>query len=92
MILEAVGEELWVAGGKPVRFLVFDFDTRMTVVRLPGRQLWVHSPVALTPELEAEVRGLGDVAALVAPNDYHHLYVAEWLERWPQARLFGTSQ
>lgn len=47
-------------------------STRMTVVRLGDGTLWVHSPVPLAPDLRAQVRTLGDVAWIVAPNRYHH--------------------
>lgn len=60
----------------------------MTVVRLPDSQLLLHSPIAATEELVREVEALGRVAYLVAPNRFHHLYVGEWLEAFPEASLY----
>ena len=60
----------------------------MTVVRLPGPKLLLHSPLAATEELVREVKALGHVAYLVAPNRFHHLYVGEWLKACPDASVY----
>jgi hypothetical protein len=69
--------------GLPVR-------TRMTVVRLAGSQLWLHSPVPPTPALRDALDALGTVAFVVAPNRMHHLYAGDWLAHYPQAQLWGA--
>lgn len=60
----------------------------MTVVRLPGSELLLHSPIAATAELVREVTTLGRVAYLVAPNRFHHLFVGEWKEACPDASIY----
>lgn len=89
MTLRAIADELWevtdeirLPGG--VRF-----PLRMTVARLPGRQLWLHSPVRLDPATAATIDGLGEVAHLVAPNLFHHLHLPAAAARWPAARVWG---
>jgi hypothetical protein len=59
----------------------------MAVARLRAGGLWVWSPIALTPELESAVEALGPVLHVVSPNKIHHLFMQEWSERWPDARL-----
>ena len=87
-MLYEYGEDLWLADGPAVRFLrFFDYPTRMAVVRLRSGELWVWSPIELTPELAAAVDALGPVRHLVEPNKLHHLPLAAWAERYPQARL-----
>jgi hypothetical protein len=85
-----VAPELWTAthtlsfpGG--VRLPI-----RMTIARLPGQQLVVHAPMPLTDALAAEVAALGAVRHVVAPNCMHHLFVKPWLDRHPEAKLFGA--
>lgn len=77
---------LWIADA-PLRFLGLELGARMTVVRLSGGDLLLHSPVAAAPELVAEVASLGRVAHLVAPNRFHHLFVGDWQERFPEAAI-----
>jgi hypothetical protein len=72
---------------RPLRFFGLQVGTRMTVVRLVDGSLFVHSPVALDAELRAAVDALGPVAAIVAPNLFHHLYVAEWARAYPGASV-----
>ncbi len=86
-MLEEFGRSLYVAEGPPVSFLGFPYPTRMAIARLSDGSLWVWSPIARTPELEREVDALGPVRHVVSPNKLHHLFLAEWAERWPQARL-----
>ena len=59
----------------------------MAVARLQDGSAWVWSPIALTPELERAVDSVGVVRHIVSPNKIHHLFLAEWRERWPEARL-----
>jgi hypothetical protein len=60
----------------------------MTVVRLPGPKLLLHSPIAASAALVREVKALGPVAYLVAPNRLHHLFVDEWLRACPDASIY----
>ena len=44
---------------------------RMAVLRLSGGDLLVHSPVALTSDLQAALGELGEVKYVVTPNTEH---------------------
>src|SRR3546814_6200465 len=66
------------------------FPTRMTVGRLPGGRLWIHSPIAPDDALFAVIERLGEVAWLVAPNSIHYWYVADWQARYPAARTLAV--
>jgi hypothetical protein len=60
----------------------------MTVIRLPGGRLLLHSPVALDAGLRAELDAIGRVLYVVAPNRVHHLYAGDVAALYPQARLW----
>jgi hypothetical protein len=79
--------DLWIVDS-PLRFMGLEVGARMTVVRLPGGEVWVHSPIAATPELVREVQALGRIAYLVAPNRLHHLFVGEWQKACPEASVY----
>jgi hypothetical protein len=90
-MLRAFGRELWLADGPPVRFLgLVPYPTRMAVARLESGALWVWSPIALDRALADEVDALGPVRQLVAPNKLHHLALAQWAHRYPEARLHAA--
>ncbi len=85
-MLREISTGLWVAE-QPLRFLGLEVGARMSVVRLPGSQLLVHSPIAWTSGLAAEIERLGAPAFLVAPNRFHHLFAQQWQATYPGARL-----
>ena len=61
----------------------------MAVVRLSTGAVWVWSPIALTNELAGAVETIGPVGCIVSPNKLHHLFLPEWKDRWPDARLYA---
>ncbi|WP_165857245.1 DUF4336 domain-containing protein [Marinobacter sp. JSM 1782161] len=90
--MQRLADDLWIVDGDTVTFHGFPYSTRMTVVRLDNGQLWLHSPIRLTTSLQAQLNALGPVAHLVAPNHLHHLFLADWAEACPDARVYGTRQ
>jgi hypothetical protein len=69
---------------------IVPFISRTTIVRLPDGGLWVHSPGSLTEDALAELKALGRVSAIVAPNQFHHLFVQEFAEAVNPAPLFAA--
>jgi hypothetical protein len=89
-MLRKIASELWVAE-EPLRYLGFQMGRRMAVVRLTGGGLFVHSPVRLSDRLREELAKLGDVRFVVPASILHgHLYMEQYREAYPQARLFGV--
>jgi hypothetical protein len=88
-MVEEFAPSLYVADGPVVSFYGFPYPTRMVVVRLSDGNTWVWSPVALTDELVKFVSDVGPVRHIVSPNKIHHLFLAEWAERWPEARVYA---
>lgn len=92
--LKPVAEDVFIVDGPVIGMsylgLSVPFTTRMTIVRLPGGRLWVHSPTPLTPELEDEVATLGEPSFLIAPNRLHYWWIGEWKARYPQARAYAA--
>ena len=60
-----IGERIWIADGPVLPWNGMPFPTRMTVVLLDDGSVWVHSPIALVPDLAAAVERLGTVRHLV---------------------------
>ena len=89
MILQEFAPALYVAEGPTVPFLGFPYPTRMAVIRLNNGDLWVWSPVALNDELVTEIQAIGPVRHIVSPNKIHHLFLAEWAKKWPEARVYA---
>lgn len=88
--LVPLGENIWIAEGPVVSFFGFAYPTRMAVIRLANGDLFIWSPIALTPELKGEVEARGPVKDIVSPNKLHHLFLPAWHAAFPQARLYAS--
>jgi hypothetical protein len=86
-MLHPFGEEIWLADGPAVAVAGFVYPTRMAVIRLPGKRLFIWSPIALADHLRAEVDDLGKVSFLAAPNSLHHTWLSEWRNAYPATAL-----
>lgn len=61
------------------------------VARFAEGKLLVVSPcVGLTDGMAADLAAYGEVVAVMANNGFHHLGVAEWRTRYPNARFFAA--
>jgi len=89
VVLHRITDQLWHAQH---RFHVngLAVSSRMSVVQLPGGQLWLHSPVPISAALRAQLCELGEVRYIVAPSKTHHLFLADCAAAFPQAQLFGA--
>lgn len=84
-----IANDLWTVESR-VRFVGQRLPARMVVVRLRDGSLFVHSPVEADARLEAELEVLGPVRHLVAPSKYHHLWLGDWVKRYPDATVYGA--
>jgi Domain of unknown function (DUF4336) len=89
MQLEPIGPNIWVAIGTEIKFMGLLLGTRSTIVRLNDGSVWMHSPVSYNSDLATEIENLGPVRYLVAPNVYHHFFLKEWQDHYPDAELIG---
>jgi hypothetical protein len=88
--LTPFAEGVWLDTG-PSRILGMKLTATMTVLRLAGDDLLLHSPIAMTPARRAAVEALGRVLHLYAPNLYHHLWIDEWAAGFPAARVHAPA-
>ena len=83
-------DNIWTVRA-PQAFFGLHVGTQMTIVRLPGGGLLLHSPIPVTPEIKAAIDALGPVRHIVCPNSFHHLHAGSALAAWPQAKLHGPE-
>lgn len=88
------GADLWIVDGPEIGMrymgLTLPFPTRMTVIRLPDGELWIHSPIAWDDALAIRLAEIGRVRHLVAPNSLHYWHIPDWQARYPDARSYGA--
>jgi hypothetical protein len=89
-MLTEIDRDIWIAEGPSVPFLGVPYPTRMTLVRLSDGGLWLCSPIELNATLADAVQALGPVQHLVSPNKIHHLFLGQWAQAWPDAKLWAS--
>jgi len=87
--LEKVHDDIRVLA-VPHKMFGLELGARMTVLRLPDRSLALFSPVPIDDALAAEIAELGEVAHLIAPNVFHHVYAGDAARRYPKAKLHAA--
>jgi hypothetical protein len=75
----------------PHRFLGLALGTRMTVLRLADGSVALYSPTAIDEPLAAELAAIGEVAHVIAPNVYHHMYAGDAARRYPKAKVHASK-
>ena len=53
-------------------------------------KLFLHSPTKLNLKLIEKINNLGKVAFIVAPNKLHHLFLASYVELYPNAIFYAA--
>ncbi len=84
-----IGDDIWVFD-RPLSLFGLKIGTRMTVIRLEDGSLFLHSAVELDEATRAELKELGTVRFVVAPNKVHHFFIGAYREAYPEARLIAA--
>jgi hypothetical protein len=87
--LEPLAPDLWVAA-RPLKLIVGDIGSRMTIIRLRDGSLFLHSPVHLDDETRKALDAIGTVRWVIAPSKVHHFFVGEYLAAYPEARAYAA--
>ena len=86
---ELVPGQVWLKE-HPLSIMGGTLNTRMTVLRLEAG-LCLHSPVVIDASTRAEIETLGEVVAIVAPSNCHHLFFASAQQAFPRARTYAIA-
>ena len=84
--LQPLAPDLWVASRR-LPMWIGEIGCRMTVVRLGGGDLLLHSPVPLDSATREALDRLGRVRWIVGPSKVHHLYLGDYASAYPDAQL-----
>ena len=91
MPLHQIAENLWEIPGEVKLGPGTYFPCRAVLVKRSSGALLLHSPVKMTDDDIAQIRALGDVEDLVAPNTFHHLFMPKAIEAFDNATVWGAK-
>ena len=87
VLTEFIAGQIWLQE-YPIHFAGCDFNARMSVIRLSDSTLLLHSPCEIDSQTKKAILALGDVAYIIAPGSYHHLYIPSAQAAFPQAETY----
>lgn len=86
-MLRQLDDDLWVVDHPGFGMAGIPIGTRTTLVRLTDGGVFMHAPGPLTVSLAKQIDEIGPVRFIVAPNAFHHLFVAENARAWQDASV-----
>lgn len=63
------------------------FPRRMTIVRLTGQRLIIHSGIALDETAMAKIESFGTPTFYIVPSALHRMDVKPWKQRYPELKI-----
>lgn len=84
---EYVKDQIWILE-YPVRFGGIDLYARTTIIKLPDGDLIVHDPCNIDDAVKSEIDSLGVVKYIIAPGNFHHLFVTDFQQKYPDAETY----
>jgi hypothetical protein len=92
-LLTKVNDCIWLAE-QPFQYFGLSVGNRMTIVRLNGNDLAVISPIkidSIDSSVIDEINNLGRVSYIIAPNLFHHLFIRDFQNIYPNAKLWAIA-
>lgn len=88
--LKPVAEGVFIVDSALPGFPGKVLPARMTVIRLANGDLLLHSPTRFTEDLVRQIRVLGRITHLVAPNLAHWMFLNDWQQACPEATTWAA--
>ena len=80
-----ISDGVWIVDAAPIHPGGIPLPIRMTVLRLAGGELLLHSPIPYQPGLQRALEKLGRIGHLVAPSVGHWMFLQDWQAVCPNA-------
>ena len=86
-LTEYIKDQIWIHE-YPVRFGGMDLFGRTTIIKLSNGDLIVHDPCKIDDLLKKNIDSIGEVKYILAPGNFHHLFVTDFQRYYPKAETY----
>lgn len=86
-IMEQLEDHLWLIS-QPFKLGVANIGLNSSIVKLSDGSLVLIAPGRISPEQKVKIDALGPVKHLIAPNLWHHLFLAKAKALFPEAKIY----
>jgi hypothetical protein len=88
---ERVADGIWIVESKPIKVGGgMPLPIRMSVIRLSGGDLLLHSPTQYSDDLKSAIEALGPIRHLIAPSIGHWMFLRDWQRACPAAKTWAV--
>ena len=88
---QPVADGVWIIDSDPIKVGGgMPLPIRMSVVRLAGGDLLLHSPAQYSDDLRGAIETLGTIRHLIAPSVEHWMFIPDWQRACPAAKTWGV--
>lgn len=86
-LTEYIKDQIWILE-YPIRFGGLDLYARTSIIKLDNGELIIHDPCKINNAIKSEIDSLGVVKYIIAPGNFHHLFVSDFQSNYPHAETF----
>ncbi|PIL27777.1 hypothetical protein GSI_10930 [Ganoderma sinense ZZ0214-1] len=91
IVIREVTQNVWTFS-RPFTLLGFaPVGGRSTAIKLQSGDVWILASTPLTDETKQKLADLGDVKYIIAGNAFHYLFVKDYKEAYPNAKVIGPE-
>ncbi|KDR68422.1 hypothetical protein GALMADRAFT_257141 [Galerina marginata CBS 339.88] len=90
-VIREVTNGVWTFSKPFARFGVWPMGGRSTAVKLQGGGVWVLASTPLDTETKAKLEELGTVKYIVGADAVHHLFLSDYKNAYPEAKLIAPE-
>ena len=88
---EPVADGVWIVDSEPIKVAGgMPLPSRMSVLRLGGGDLMLHSPTRYSDHLKSAIEALGPIRHLIAPSIGHWMFLRDWQRACPAAKTWAV--
>jgi len=85
-MIKSCGKNIWFVRA-PLVLGGINLSSQMTLIKTSHKQIVLISPVKIDEALKLEIDTLGKVAWIIAPNNFHHLFLNSAKRAFPDAQV-----
>ncbi|KAH9849059.1 hypothetical protein C2E23DRAFT_888658 [Lenzites betulinus] len=91
IVIREVAPDVWTFS-RPFTLLgLFPVGGRSTAIKLSAGGVWIFASTPLTDATKEKLAELGDVKYIVAGNAFHHLFLKQYKDAYPNAKTVGPE-
>ncbi|KAI0711492.1 hypothetical protein C8Q76DRAFT_60115 [Earliella scabrosa] len=91
IVIREVTQNVWTFSRGFTLFGLLPIGGRSTAIKLQAGGVWILASTPLTDDTKEKLVELGEVKYIVAGNSFHNLFLKQYKEAYPSAKLIGPE-